>query len=69
MPISQIMAVAKSLNRADRLRLALFLLSELAQEEGVSYPVQEGVSDFSNVTLYNSYEAAEIMLQELAKES
>ncbi|MDF0554952.1 hypothetical protein [Kamptonema sp. UHCC 0994] len=69
MPISQIMAVAKSLNRADRLRLALFLLSELAQEEGVSYPVQEGVSDFSSVTLYNSYEAAEIMLQELAKES
>jgi predicted DsbA family dithiol-disulfide isomerase len=51
MLLTDLLPILKELSRADQLRVMLFLVSELAKEEGVNV-------NFSSVTLYNSFEAA-----------
>jgi hypothetical protein len=59
MIVTDLLPTLKELSRADKLRVMLFLITELAKEEGVA-PLEKD-ANFSSVTLYNSFEAAQVL--------
>ncbi|MBW4635725.1 MAG: hypothetical protein KME30_28760 [Iphinoe sp. HA4291-MV1] len=62
---NDLLSVLRALPRADKLRLMQFLVSELAQEEGVTSLVEGGT--YRVLSPYNSHEAAH-KLEELLQE-
>ena len=56
----------RALPRADKLRVMQFLVSELAKEEGLVLPEEEGV--YPLWTPYGAFDAAEALLDALKEE-
>lgn len=63
MSLAELLPSVQTLPRADRMRLAQFLIAELAREEGVE-PLREGDS-YPVWTPLGAYDAAAVMLQAL----
>jgi len=62
MELIELLPALRELNRADKLRLMQFLVSELAKEENTLLNIGESYPIWSP---YNSFEAANILLDAL----
>jgi hypothetical protein len=61
----ELLPTVHALSRADKLRLMQLLIADLAQEEGV--PLLEPGASYPIWTPLGTYDAAEVLLQELQK--
>lgn len=66
MTLTTLMPELRELQRADKLRVIQFLVSELANEEGVS--LLEAGAAYSIWTPYNAFEAADTLMNALLRE-
>jgi hypothetical protein len=63
--LAELIPEAKSLSRADKLRLIQFLAEELASDEGITIKANQSYAVWSPDTAFN---AADVMLQALSNE-
>lgn len=67
MTLIELLTTARTLCRADRIRLVQYLVADLAREEGVT-PLEEGTA-YPIWTPLHSFEAAATMLEALGKQN
>ncbi len=67
MSLIELLTTARTLSRADRIRLVQYLVADLAREEGIT-PLEEG-SAYPIWTPLHAFEAAATMLQALGKQN
>jgi hypothetical protein len=65
MTLIELLTSARTLCRADRIRLVQYLMADLAREEGMT-PLEEGTA-YPIWTPLHSFEAAATMLESLGK--
>jgi hypothetical protein len=65
MSLVELLTSARTLCRADRIRLVQYLVADLAREEGVT-PLEEGAAYLISTPLH-AFEAASSMLEALRK--
>lgn len=64
MTLTELLPKLRELPRKEKLQVLLFLISEIAKEEGVTHPE----ASFSSVALHESFEAANILSKMLEDE-
>ena len=67
MSLSELLTTARTLCRADRIRLVQYLIADLAHEEGIP-PLEEGTA-YPIWTPLHAFEAAATMLEALGKQN
>jgi len=67
MSLVELLTTARTLCRADRIRLVQYLIADLAHEEGI-LPLEEGTA-YPIWTPLHSFEAAATMLEALGKQN
>ena len=67
MSLSELLTTARTLCRADRIRLVQYLVADLAREEGVTL-LEEGTA-YSMATPLNAFQAAATMLEALGNQN
>lgn len=67
MSLNELWTTARTLCRADRIRLVQYLVADLAREEGIT-ALEEGTA-YSIPTPLNAFQAAATMLEALGKQN